>query len=557
MRPRFVAPALFVALLLPRFLEPTSRANLWYQRSLNFYEALSAGDWVSTYQRYHPGVLVMWLSGASMNVFGWWHGASTDAMRVFRPDATEAGVMGLALVIAAVIVASSFLIARLTNPAIGITTGLLIAIDPMHIAYSKVLHLDALVSSLTFLALLLLIAFGKERHLWLLVLAGVTMGLAAVTKVPSLILAPVAAAIILHANVRDARATQPEAGLGPWTWVGPVAGQGLLLMAIIAGVWWVLFPAMWVEPGAILERIYDAVAGHVRNEHSKPVFWNGEARKQDPGVPFYLWTLAWRTTWITLPMAVVGIAAALLDVRRKALPFRRELWWALLFGVYFTLQMGISAKKAQKYILPVFPVLDLFAAVGLWQTAELVSGLARENLRAALRWGVLAVPIVIQAFLVARYHPTYGLHYNPLLGDAAAANRRFSLQQEADGITLAGEYLNGLPNAHRLAVAALPPGPKVLGRTFDGTIVSARMPFAADYRVYHQRGLARGVLEDERYPAWRQQWTLDKDREAVWTYQMDGVTYVWVYEATPAERRRERERRRQRHEKRKGSRPRG
>lgn len=64
---------LFLLAFLPRALYPVSRPLQWYFRSAQFFQAILEGDWAGTLFSEHPGVTVMWLSGAAL--WGWEAGA--------------------------------------------------------------------------------------------------------------------------------------------------------------------------------------------------------------------------------------------------------------------------------------------------------------------------------------------------------------------------------------------------------------------------------------------------------------------------------------------------
>jgi hypothetical protein len=81
-----VVPVMLIVLaFLPRALYPVSRAWLWYLRAVHFWDALLAGDWVQTYQQYHPGVTTMWLSGAALKLFAWRNGLTSEQLLRVAP----------------------------------------------------------------------------------------------------------------------------------------------------------------------------------------------------------------------------------------------------------------------------------------------------------------------------------------------------------------------------------------------------------------------------------------------------------------------------------------
>ncbi|MGD8243681.1 MAG: hypothetical protein PVI63_00620, partial [Anaerolineae bacterium] len=67
---RWALVFLFLLAFLPRAIVPVSRPLQWYFRSARFLQAVLGGDWAGTLFSEHPGVTVMWLSGAAL--WGWY-----------------------------------------------------------------------------------------------------------------------------------------------------------------------------------------------------------------------------------------------------------------------------------------------------------------------------------------------------------------------------------------------------------------------------------------------------------------------------------------------------
>ena len=59
----------FLLALFPRLFYPASRYDLWYNRSVRFWDALLMGDLSGTYQQYHPGVTTMWIAGFGLRMY--------------------------------------------------------------------------------------------------------------------------------------------------------------------------------------------------------------------------------------------------------------------------------------------------------------------------------------------------------------------------------------------------------------------------------------------------------------------------------------------------------
>ena len=201
---RWAIPVLiFLLAFLPRAIYPVSRPTVWSDRAIRFSDAVLARDWPETYHSYHPGVTTMWLSAVGLRLFAWQRGLSSDQLLGVEPtkpgtldDAVTAGVVPMALVIALCIALSYVLLRRIASQKVAFVGSCLLALDPFHITYSKVLHVDALLATFMFTSALFLFNYVRRARWRELVLSGVFGGLAFLTKIPSLFLIPYTALIV-------------------------------------------------------------------------------------------------------------------------------------------------------------------------------------------------------------------------------------------------------------------------------------------------------------------------------------------------------------------------
>ena len=510
---------------------------LWYYRAIHFSDALLARDWAGTYQSYHPGVTTMWLSAVGLGLFAWQQGLSPDQMLRIEPtkpgtidDAVVAGVVPLALVIALCIALSYVLLRRIAGQRAALVGSGLLALDPFYMTHSKVLHVDALLATFMFMSVLFLFNY-LYRKKWLdLICSGTFAGLAFLTKSPSLFLVPYVALVVgtyeltALGSGAAAEARRQEWGRRLWAFI-----RVLLIWGGVAAVTFiVLWPAMWVEPLDALRWMSERVAFHVETLHYNPVFFNGQITFEDPGLPFYLATMVWKTTLVTLPMTCAALVFALLQFRRGK--YSRMVWLLAAYVVCFTFQMGLSARKEPRYLLPVFPVLDMVAALGLAQSIE-----ALGRIRPWLKWrglptALIVLALALQAGVVLPHHPYYGTHHNKLLGGSRVAQHILPLQDQGEGLDLAAQYLNTLPRAQQSRVLIHPLGGELFDRTFIGFTNTTRDPWI-NYRVYYVNQVMRRLDSD----GWEQAWNADRQAAPLWSVAFDGVTYVWVYGAPPEE----------------------
>ncbi len=516
---RWALVALFLIAFLPRAVYPVSRPLQWYFRSAQFFQAVMEGNWAGTLFSEHPGVTVMWVSGAAL--WGWYGLQSLLGMHPPTPLETEGyafadrvavGVLPLALLISLGIVWGWFLLRRLFGARVAwVATGLW-AVDPFHLANSKVLHLDALLSVLMVLSALWMLIYLREHTIQSLVLSAVLGGLALLTKIAALFLVPFLGLCLLTdwiSSLRSPRSPLREAALA-----FPRFSLWLLIAVFLYVLLW---PAMWTQPRATLEQVVQqGIVRKINRAHSLPRFHRGRVMVGDPGPLYYVDTLLFRTTFLTLPFLLVGIGAATRGPDRRS--------WLLLgaFAVFYFAQMTLASRKESRYMLPVLLAIDVFGAGGIVWWARRIGG--RGRLRPAYLIGLL---LLAQAAVVLPRFPYYGTHYNFLLGGPRAAQRVLPLGYFGEGLDLAGRYVDNRPHAEDLTVATQFLANEILAQYVRAPVHDiSNVGENADFLVFGVQFTTRG----RDFPRWGALWEQTyRFREPEFVVSFDGIPYAWVH----------------------------
>jgi 4-amino-4-deoxy-L-arabinose transferase-like glycosyltransferase len=120
---------------------------------------------------------------------------------------------------------------------------------------------------------------------------------------------------------------------------------------------------------------------YAESGHASAVFFNGQALPDgNLGLRyfyFYPLTYLWRAT----PVALLGLLPAVGGFFTRRKPFEQERARLAVAGlallvVVFTLVITLGEKKFDRYLLPVYPALDLIAGLGWF---ALAAWLWREN----------------------------------------------------------------------------------------------------------------------------------------------------------------------------------
>lgn len=513
-----------------RMVYPMSRPLVWSDRAVHFVNAVEQRDWKNTYLQYHPGVTVMWLSGVAVHQYADGQGGLTAqqllGMAPTKPgvlvDSIAAELFPLALVISFCIALTYPLLTRLFRREVAFAAASFMALDPYHIAYSKVVHPDGLLSMFMLVSALFLLLYGQENRWRWLLLSGLFAGLSFLSKSPALFLFPylglTLSVIILVKGWQSPRIE--------WLHLIKWGALSLLVWFVAAAfVFTLLWPAMWVEPLQTLQKVLDGVVKHSGNPHRNPVFFAGSVWETDPGPLFYLATLAWKMTAITFP----GVLVSLWVVIRQG---RTRPNWPLLammaYAFFFFIQMSLGQFKQIAYILPVAPVLDVIAGFGLVWIAQLLAQKPQFSRVPHLSTGIIASGVVLQLAMPLLSYPYFGAHYNYLLGGHAVAQHVLPLQDHGEGLEVAAQFLNGLPHGQSETAEIFARSAIIFRREFMGRTETKITPFAR-YRIYYINHITRGMGGEE----WDRLWLEDQQREPLLIVDVEGLPYVWVYGDPP------------------------
>jgi 4-amino-4-deoxy-L-arabinose transferase-like glycosyltransferase len=377
-------------------------ADFWLPRSERFLQAIQSGDLAATAITTHPGITTMWCGAAGIALRRFLFENHILQQETF-PLLLALHRLPLALVHTAALLVGYALLRRMVAPTIALLAALLWATDPFVLAFSRVLHVDG--PATTFATLCLLAAclyWNHARQFRWLLLSAIFAGLAIVSKSPAFLLLPTVGMLALWAAWQDTRRTLVvQSGQEPripripridavgktlQATLLPLVVWGMLCGITMALVW----PAVLTDPLRVIELFRVGVEVEGGSPHMLGNFFLGQ-HTDVPGPMFYPVALAMRTTPITLigllllPIAIfisqrnARVTATATSSAPANSITMRDL--AVLTGwiLLFTLAMSIFPKKFNRYLVPVFPALDILAAVGLVGMVQIASGSGRDR----------------------------------------------------------------------------------------------------------------------------------------------------------------------------------
>lgn len=465
---RLVALLIIVgATILPRWIDVdrlvTPDEPIWLARSANFYQALSARDWASTYQYAHPGVPVMWLGAAAYRVvapdypervgeqISQRQNRIAGILEAQGRDPLEIMVAGRkALILAmAVIVSVAYWVTLRLFGFWETTLGfLLLVLEPFTIGITRLLHVDGLASFFMLLSVVAGVAYvfrGARRRD--LVISGIAAGLAVLTRSQMGFLS-VWFCLMVLGSATGWRFRWPGWPAARQQVVRPAVLWGLVSLATVIVCW----PALWANPVGTIKGMLDFAGTAALEGHERAVYFVGFVYEGDPGWRFYPASFIWRAT----PATLLGLAAAalvLVRFRRWSIP-RGQL--GAVLGIlaaagFYVLLMSVAAKKFDRYLLPVYPLLALIAGWGIVLAARRgARRLPGPNWAPAA--AAMALSLLIQTSGVTASAPYYLSYYNPMLGGASAAPGAMMVGW-GEGMDQVADYINQLPGSEELVVA--------------------------------------------------------------------------------------------------------
>jgi hypothetical protein len=503
--------------------------EFWIGRSESLLRALRHGDFSLMAVSTHPGVTTMWLGAGGIVLRRLLFEQGVLTSETF-PIILSLHRLPVVLTHTVMLLVSYGLLRRLLPTTVAILATMLWAADPFVVAYSRLLHVDALMGSFATLSLLAGCLFWhRGQHPGWLVLSGVGAGLAMLSKSPALALGPVVSGLALAAGMR-------EWGERGWRrgavslFLPLLAWGGVVALTIVA-----LCPALLVSPARVYEALRVGVEVEGASPHMTGNFFLGR-RVAAPGVLFYPVVLALRTTPLTLggllllPFALVSASRGGRDEGILSRIAWRDL--ATLAGFVLVLVAGLSLfpKKFNRYLVPAFPALDILAAVGLvWGIHWLVQRVrAMRRLRSNVRFlaGSVALAAVINA---GWWHPYSIVAFNQLFGGASAGARTFAVGW-GEGLEQVADWLNRQPDSDDVLtishmITSLNPYLREGARaTFPD--LSGQLKEGAGYVVVTISQVQGG----SPVPPFNQFFNRAPPLHRV---TIHGVDYAWIYQAPP------------------------
>jgi hypothetical protein len=289
---------------------------------------------------------------------------------------------------------------------------------------------------------------------------------------------------------------------------------------------------MWLEPLQVLQRVFAQIEKSRTVPHPHQTLFAGRLyHGEQLTVLFYPTAMAFRSTFVTLTLSLVALGSYTIWRRRAKLPIPPVAFWLLVaYGVFFVMQMSLSAKKIVRYVLPTQATTEILATIGLVWLASLLQAVVqnkRPKVGHRLPATLIGLAIGLQALVTLPFAPDYGAHFNYLLGGNRVAVWMLPIMEQNEGITYVGEYLSRQPGVDELAVAvSYRSGAFSLRQYFPGDILPEMSPEAAyDYDLFY-------LIADQRQRytvGAKAAWQAQEANTPALVVRFDGIDYLKLY----------------------------
>lgn len=378
----------------------------WHNRTDSFLEALKEVNLQETFQRYHPGVTLMWLGAIPRQMFYVFQYNFLDTkLNIYSYDSFPYtnffSMLSVILTIYVVIITQVHLIGKLWGGKTSLIYFFLISVEPYFVGINRWFHLTSLEVVLGFAAILSILVFLHTKLKKYFFLSAIFLGLSVLTKVTSLILAPIIF-IVLVLYWKHTR----EYKVFPYYFL-------IYLLTIFT-----LFPALWVRPYEvsmdIFDSIFNAVGQDIRVYQLSPFLNNF----------FYFVVIPYKLSEITLLLIVLSFYGL-----RNKFKNVNNLITGLVF-IFYLIFLSLSDQKIDRYSLVFFSPLLLFVA----------------NYLATVKSNFIKVTICLYLFFATLNFFHFGSNqsafYNRLLGGTEYALKSGIYENGGNYFSEAAFYMN-------------------------------------------------------------------------------------------------------------------
>ncbi|OGC50034.1 hypothetical protein A2W32_03315 [candidate division WWE3 bacterium RBG_16_37_10] len=413
----------FLATRLPRLNNDTINPDgvNWHFRTEQFIVGLKFRQFERTYQHYHPGVTLMWISGIPIEFYKQLNPAEVIYNQFNFPTYDLIAKFSLIIVQLFLSVLTIYLLDKVLyvlfpkhSLFLSVASVALFSFEPFFIGNSRLYHLDVLLALFLFDGLLLTILHLREFKWIYALLSGLFFSLAFLTKTLGV------GGILFFILFGGLFAFKTYGKKKVYKYVLSVLVPFLLFTFL-------LFPALWVKPLEVLTELYnEGERVGVRKGHGQIIL--GEYTR-DGGLFFYPLVLLLKVTPFLLSGVFIMagyVAHSKLIKKATTLPniiksvfkisnLSNPVIYLSVLYIGYALIMTYPTKKLDRYMIPVYPYLSLISVLGFYFIRDYLN-------KYILRTLLVISAAVFYVIPLTNLYPYYFLYTSPVFGSAQNAN---------------------------------------------------------------------------------------------------------------------------------------
>lgn len=378
----------------------------WHLRSIAFLQAIKTADFQQTYQRYHPGVTLMWSNALVKQGIQTYDlnvsenpGQITYENSEYFPAIHQISKSTQVIILSLIFLFMLYFVSKIFTPKIALIFGFLFSIEPYLIGIDRWFHLTSFEAYFTFISVLTLL-FWKIRsssppllqihpienriYRASLYLSACFFILAILSKVTALIISPLLTFLIIyHSNKTEI--------------LKNILKFSLTSLATLL----VLFPALWYAPIFTLTKIWGGISGGISADARVTTLSTLKANL------YYLIVLAYKLSPVTFLLFIPSLWKNRLLLFSKKVLKKENLPIFLIFIYFLTyfLALTVSVKKIDRYSVALIPPIVLLVSYYLSQ-------LTKKNL------SIISCAAFLFFFAAKKtYFPVYSAYYSPIFGE--------------------------------------------------------------------------------------------------------------------------------------------
>ena len=393
-------------------------AGRWDVRSDKFIKDLLVGKFIGTYQTYHPGVTVMWLTGISKKIlyvlFELKNGYSVtlnDGIVYSEWFFVTNFIIKfpLVLTISLTLAFMSYLLYKMRlDLKFVLLFSIFLSLEPFFLGISRFYHLTGLETAFGFAVIISLIYYYHSKNKLYFVLTSLFLALSMLTKLSGFVLFPFLGLLLFLMELKASEIVPKKfvnsfSNKSTWFKLLNIIYRSIakyVLLLLIAFIFFIaLWPAIWVRPLYVLENIYSSGVGdHAFGDKPAPSLTSNKYL-------YYYEMLFTRSLGLTF---LAFFASIFFIFKEKSKNIKLIYYINFAFVIYFAYIMAIPNKQIDRYTANLYPFVIICSTYFIYYLSK--------NLPKIGNYILFSFLLLYYGFLLWAYYPNFSAYHTDLVG---------------------------------------------------------------------------------------------------------------------------------------------